>query len=154
MTGESARPPPWTLFLLPPLSLPWLRAGGSDDVTHARTHTPSPALRLSLSLSLLLFWDVSVWNNPCVPLSICARKGARVCVSCFHLETHTHNTVRHVCCVCGCSGAPAAQIRSGRILSIFTRNFSSVVEPPSRFPRVPLRLLWMWNTRLPPVWSG
>ena len=105
----------------PPLPLPWLRAGGSDDVTRAHTHIhthtqtqthtytrPLPlalcrsvSLSLSLSLSLPLLYAAilgsGVWNNPRVRMSVCVC--ACVCVSWFHphatrTHTHTHNTVR------------------------------------------------------------
>lgn len=144
----------------PPLPLPWLRVGGSDDVTaahtfartrackrtHTHTHTrplsslsAAPSLSLSLS-SMLLFWEVALGITPvCVWVCVC------VCmcllISPWHTHTYTLTTQSdaHIYCLSDCrSGALAAEIRSQRIPSNFTRNFSSPASSLRRFQRSPL----------------
>lgn len=122
--------------------------------TRSHTHTHARSLRLSPSLSpVLLFWEVAFGITPRVRTSVCERPPARQCARAHHRvyvspdftlrHARTHALVTqsdaHSRCVSGCSGgsggAPAARIRSERILSIFTRNFSA----PARrtCPRLP-----------------
>lgn len=97
----------------PPLPLPWLRVGGSDDVTAAhtfartrackrtRTHTHTPsllALCRSVSLTLTLLYAAilgsGAWNNPRVRMSVCVRVYVSPDFTLTHAHIHTHNTVR------------------------------------------------------------
>lgn len=113
---------------------------------HTHTHTrplsslsAAPSLSLSLS-SMLLFWEVALGITPvCVWVCVC------VCmcllISPWHTHTYTLTTQSdaHIYCLSDCrSGALAAEIRSQRIPSNFTRNFSSPASSLRRFQRSPL----------------
>lgn len=69
--------------------------------THARTHALSRSAPLPLPLSLAAaILGRSVWNNPRVPLSICARTGARACLLISPRDTHSQHTVRRAPLLC------------------------------------------------------
>ncbi len=72
-----------------------------------------------------------------------------------HTYTLTTQSDAHIYCLSDCSsGAPAAEIRSERIPSIFTRNFSSVGRFAATFPPLPLDCCGFLNNRLLAVSNG
>lgn len=116
--------------------------------THARTHALSRSAPLPLPLSLAAaILGRSVWNNPRVPLSICARTGARACLLISPRDTHSQHTVRRAPLLC-------FRAARGGFFPFFRATFPAWPSFAPRLPASLLRLLWISNTRLPAVWSG
>lgn len=161
----------------PPLPLPWLRVGGSDDVTaahtfartrackrthtHSHTHTPSLlALCRSVSLTLTLLYAAilgsGAWNNPRVRMSVCVRVYVSPDFTLTHAHIHTHNTVRrtHLLSVwlqewSSGSRNPLAEDSFQFYAQLFLAGFFSAA-----FPALPPRLLWISNNHPLAVCSG